>query len=718
MKVVKIFFILITCCILKTNAQTHYVVTSDKDTANPFNPTVGTLRWAIEQANLHSGTDYIDFNISMTPPITIQLNSNLPPISDAVIIDGNTQPPTTGYTGNTPKIAIKGDLTPGNITYIFSLYKNQPWETPTVDASFSEIKNLRLFESDGYIVFLSRVNDVKLLNNVFHSSNGYGVRFSGASNCIAKGNYFGTDNTLTQSNYLALQAGNLINADNSFQGDNNKIGGLNSGEANYFYNTGSNSSSALVVGGYYNKISGNIFIGNSKNINLDMGKGCYGNICHQPPVFQGIYNGSTTNIAGTATASDFIEIYKTNATNIDAIQLVGTASADGSGQWSLIASGLTTSDILIATATDVADNTSEFSNGVIITEQICCTNLSLNMKSETSVNGNPCSGQALYFYATCGNQDYNWNFGDGTITTSTGVNYLQHTYSNPGTYTLTISTNSTASCPAVNYSQVITIQDCRPPCVPLFIFEGYHPTTCTNQQLCFVSHPRICTQQNQQDFVWNFGDGSPTVTGCSWCHTYTTSGTYSITVSVSGAECQTNSVSSSVVVTDCTPPPPCIDCIGSFAPLTDKEYIISAWVKEENAPNTKTSYTYPSIIVEAQSVGYVSVNFTPQGAIIDGWQRIEGKFSLPTLANDISLNLNCSSPNGDCYFDDIRVFPMDGSMKSYVYDPVNMRLVAELDERNYATLYEYDEDGKLVRVKKETEKGIMTIKESRNNSHK
>jgi hypothetical protein len=44
--------------------------------------------------------------------------------------------------------------------------------------------------------------------------------------------------------------------------------------------------------------------------------------------------------------------------------------------------------------------------------------------------------------------------------------------------------------------------------------------------------------------------------------------------------------------------------------------------------------------------------------------------------------------------------------------------VAELDERNYATLYEYDEEGKLIRVKKETEKGIMTIKENKNNTTK
>jgi hypothetical protein len=52
-------------------------------------------------------------------------------------------------------------------------------------------------------------------------------------------------------------------------------------------------------------------------------------------------------------------------------------------------------------------------------------------------------------------------------------------------------------------------------------------------------------------------------------------------------------------------------------------------------------------------------------------------------------------------------------MKSYVYNPVNLRLMAEMDENNYATFYEYDDEGTLIRVKKETERGIMTIKETR-----
>ncbi len=154
----------------------------------------------------------------------------------------------------------------------------------------------------------------------------------------------------------------------------------------------------------------------------------------------------------------------------------------------------------------------------------------------------------------------------------------------------------------------------------------------------------------------------------------------------------------------------CDKCIGSFAPEASKEYVLSAWVKEDAAAATKTSYNFPSITIDfvpAASVG----PYTASGQIIDGWQRIEQKFTIPVGSTQMTLKMACST--GTCYFDDVRVFPNDGSMKSYVYDPVNLRLVAEMDERHYATMYEYDEEGKLVRIKKETERGIMTIQESK-----
>jgi len=39
--------------------------------------------------------------------------------------------------------------------------------------------------------------------------------------------------------------------------------------------------------------------------------------------------------------------------------------------------------------------------------------------------------------------------------------------------------------------------------------------------------------------------------------------------------------------------------------------------------------------------------------------------------------------------------------------------MAQLDENNFATLFEYDDEGTPIRVKKETERGIMTLKENR-----
>ena len=100
----------------------------------------------------------------------------------------------------------------------------------------------------------------------------------------------------------------------------------------------------------------------------------------------------------------------------------------------------------------------------------------------------------------------------------------------------------------------------------------------------------------------------------------------------------------------------------------------------------------------------------PSGPIIDGWQRISGKFVIPSSGN-FYIRLSNTSSN-QVYFDDLRVEPMNATVTSYVYHPVNLRLMAILDENNYATFYEYDLEGNLIRVKKETERGIKTIKET------
>jgi hypothetical protein len=51
-------------------------------------------------------------------------------------------------------------------------------------------------------------------------------------------------------------------------------------------------------------------------------------------------------------------------------------------------------------------------------------------------------------------------------------------------------------------------------------------------------------------------------------------------------------------------------------------------------------------------------------------------------------------------------------MKCYVYDLIDYRLRAILDEENFASFFYYDVEGNLYLTKKETEKGIKTLTEN------
>lgn len=156
----------------------------------------------------------------------------------------------------------------------------------------------------------------------------------------------------------------------------------------------------------------------------------------------------------------------------------------------------------------------------------------------------------------------------------------------------------------------------------------------------------------------------------------------------------------------------------SFMPETNKDYLISAWVSEDYTEQPVT-FTVPRITIISgdNTTTNMTADFYPVGYIIDGWQKIEGKFTIPE--NDTWLSIQLKTVEGKVsYYDDIRIQPLDSNLKSFVYDIESRKLVAELDENNYASFYEYDKEGGLIRVKKETEKGIFTIQETRSSTKK
>ncbi len=160
----------------------------------------------------------------------------------------------------------------------------------------------------------------------------------------------------------------------------------------------------------------------------------------------------------------------------------------------------------------------------------------------------------------------------------------------------------------------------------------------------------------------------------------------------------------------------CENCIGGFVPDIGATYAISAWIKEASAPDTATGYYNATIQIDYTGPVTDPAPYYGKGKIIEGWQRIYEEFTIPSGATDITVEL--LSGSGTAYFDDIRIYPVNGSMKSYIYDPVSLKLTAVLDENNYATLYEYDQEGSLVRTKKETDRGVVTISENRQSNPK
>lgn len=145
-----------------------------------------------------------------------------------------------------------------------------------------------------------------------------------------------------------------------------------------------------------------------------------------------------------------------------------------------------------------------------------------------------------------------------------------------------------------------------------------------------------------------------------------------------------------------------------FAPTPGKMMVVSAWIKEQDTA-LLTTYTRNRIRIVW---GSTNTDFRPTGSIIEGWQRYEGIFKIPDTATTLTVSLQTTGAVA-AWFDDLRIHPFNANMKSFVFHPVNLRLMAELDENNYATLYEYDDEGTLIRLKKETQRGIKTIKETR-----
>ncbi|MBB4077975.1 hypothetical protein GGR28_000576 [Lewinella aquimaris] len=175
----------------------------------------------------------------------------------------------------------------------------------------------------------------------------------------------------------------------------------------------------------------------------------------------------------------------------------------------------------------------------------------------------------------------------------------------------------------------------------------------------------------------------------------------------------------------------CGSCVNGFRPTPNETYLASIWVASTSSlaygQQPRLSVTSGGAQYESTlTVNYIQDGGTvqllgqahPTGPVVEGWQQIQLEFTVPQDASDIVFSVDppSSLSSGETfYFDDVRVRPYESEMTAYVYDNSTLRLMAQIDDRGYAVFYEYDDEGMLVRQKRETERGVMTITEQHTN---
>lgn len=170
-----------------------------------------------------------------------------------------------------------------------------------------------------------------------------------------------------------------------------------------------------------------------------------------------------------------------------------------------------------------------------------------------------------------------------------------------------------------------------------------------------------------------------------------------------------NIINGEYVIQDC-------NCLLGFTPSPgivgqDKEYYFSTWVHEES---TTFPFQNTSVVIRVYDANQTLLNsntYSPSGAVIDSWQKIDGKYSIPWNAESIEIELVSADPGGS-YFDDFRTHPYLAAMSTTVYDQKTLLPAAEHDAENFTLFYNYDDNHQLVRSRIETINGVNTVSES------
>ena len=207
-----------------------------------------------------------------------------------------------------------------------------------------------------------------------------------------------------------------------------------------------------------------------------------------------------------------------------------------------------------------------------------------------------------------------WNYGDGTFDTTTSITPITKIYTNPGTFTVTLSVSSlwqhpdsstqSSTIATVSAEDMILVDD-----VPVADFTTDVDTICQNEPVTFTS---TSTHILSASMIWDFGDGDSSFIPAD-THSYAAPGDYTVSLQVT-TDCGVDDTVMTNRITVLAPPTAAF----TFSNLTDSTYLFTdasigaiSWKWEfftgtidnltllnTSTGNQNPTYSYPNTAVE------------------------------------------------------------------------------------------------------------------------
>lgn len=176
----------------------------------------------------------------------------------------------------------------------------------------------------------------------------------------------------------------------------------------------------------------------------------------------------------------------------------------------------------------------------------CSFNITVDAKPVAGFNFSPaCAGEAMFFTNTSTIQagysivSHTWDMGDGSGPV-TQVNPL-FIYPIAGDYDVTLTVVTADGCTDF-ITQTVTV-------TPSPVADFNAAPVCLGATTAFVNLSSIdVSYTGNVDYVWNFGDGSPTSTDENPTHTYATSGTFTVTLTATNDDGCTDQIQKFAIV--------------------------------------------------------------------------------------------------------------------------------------------------------------------------